>query len=395
MKEEQATYSTGDMLKLINTAATNLLLKEKKVSLEARIRKQREELEYTGELLARARKKVADLAPEILEAEERTRESREHFALLKAQRDGLNNELERLREIERKAPLLQQMSAEVTALLGNVAKQQDRYDRLRSVCDGKIVRKEELEFKKRHVMSDLQASKERLALLRTENEHLTCRLSGICGVGYLEKLRADGVSVGEALVERVRGIDDSEFPTSLIAFLQNARRVDAICRAVDGINNEAYSSPSDFKAIRDAGILSGMKEDINRQADEFLAIERRKVQDLHKRKSIIDGAEERLELLKKDDARIEDELRSEKEFGVRSQSLIKELDSELTAQAVELERVKKEAERLLTIKEFAGTLTAAIEPSIEYMRNINSRLRFQIEDYKRAFYGVAKVLKTL
>src|SRR5208283_379385 len=173
MKEEQMTYSTGDMLKLINTAATNLLLKEKKVSLEARIRKQREELEYTRELLGRARKKVAELAPEIMEAEERALESRERFALLKAQLDTLQNERARLREVEKKAPLLKQMSTEIQALSQNINILQDRYDSLRSVCNGKMARKEEIEPKRRAMMSDLQAKKEKLAYLINENEQIT------------------------------------------------------------------------------------------------------------------------------------------------------------------------------------------------------------------------------
>lgn len=395
MKEEQATYSTGDILKLISTAATNLLVKEKKVSLEARIRKQRKDMEYTRELLARARKKVAELAPEILEAEERARVSRERFALLKTQHDALKNELERLRETERKSPLLQKMTAEVTALRESVAVLQERYDCLRSVLDGKMMYKEELEHKRRDATTDLQLSSIALAALRTEHEQLTLRLSGFSPVAYLDKLHAEEVSLGETLVERVRGNDDSEFPTLLIAFLQNAWRVDLICRGIEAMNHEAHSSLSDFKAIMDSGILSGMKGEINRQADEFLSVERRKVHGLEKRKSVIDSAEERLGRLKKDDAAIEEEIRIEQEFRDRSQALLNELDNERAAQASELERIKIEAERVLSAEEFSKTFISAIGPSIEYMRNINMRLSALIEDYKRAFYGVARVLKSI
>ena len=395
MKEEQMTYSTVDMLKLINTAATNLLMKEKKVSLEARIRKQREELEHTREFLARARKRVEELAPEIMKAEDSAGESRERFTLLKAQLDVLKNVRERLREIEKKAPLLQKMSAEIPALRESVDVLQNKYDRLRSVCNVGNARKEGIETKRREVMGDLQTRKAKLAGLINENKQLTSRLSGVCSMGYVEKFHAEGVSLGETLGKLDSGSEDSEFPTSLIPFLQNARRVDVICRGIEEMNNAENSLLSDFKTIDDSGILNDMQEDINRQAGEFLAVERRKVQELEKRKSVVDTAEERLARLKNDDVMLEEELRSEQEFEKRSKTLLKELDNEFTAQGAELERIKKEAERVRTAKRFTEIFTVAIGPSNEYLRNINKKLSALIEDYKRAFYGVAKVLKTL
>ncbi len=395
MKEEQMTYSTGDMLKLISTAATNLLLKEKKVSLEARIRKQREELEHTREFLTRARKRVAELAPEIMKAEESARESRERFTLLKTQLDVLKNERERLREIEKKAPLLQKMSAEIPALHENVDVLQDRYDRLRSVLNLANARKEGIETKRSEVMGDLQARKDKLACLIDENKQLTLRLSGICSVGYVKKFHAEEISLGETLGKLDRGSEDSEFPTSLIPFLQNARRVEVICRGIEEMNQEGDSRLSDFKTINDSGILKDMQEDINRQAGEFLAVERRKVQGLEKRKSVIDTAEDTLKRLKSDYFSLEEELRTEQEFEKRSKALLRELDNELTAQRAELERIKKEVETIRKDKRFTEIFTVAIGPSSEYLRNINKKLSALMEDYKRAFYGVAKVLKTL
>jgi hypothetical protein len=244
-------------------------------------------------------------------------------------------------------------------------------------------------------MGDLQVRKDKLAYLIDENKQLTSRLSGICSAGYVEKFHAEEVSLGETLGKLDRGSEDSEFPTSLIPFLQNARRVEVICRGIQEMNQEGDSRLSDFKTINDSGILKDMQEDISRQAGEFLAVERRKVQGLEKRKSVVDTAEDTLARLKSDYVSLEEEFGTEQEFEKRSKALLKELDNELTAQRAELERIKKEVERVRKDKRFTEIFTLAIGPSNEYMRNINKKLSALMEDYKRSFYGVSKVLKTL
>lgn len=398
MNEKETTYSTGEMMKLINTAATNLLLKEKKVSLEARIRRQREELQYIRELLESAQKKVAELDPEILELEERASKSRQDLALLKTHRDGMKNELEELRGIERKEPLLQRRRAELAAIHESVAEMQERCDSVRSMAGRKAARIEELEYKKHGVMKDFQELKEKLKALNGAGEQLFLRLAGFDLSGYLERLRTEVGTLDDRLHDKINSSSPEEDIDLLIDFLRCAGQVVDFYRIMEEAGIEEGLVFTGFNEIKNSGIHASMKVAIKQQIAEFASCARNETLVLEKRKIVIDAAvesaEERIAQIRKDAAGIEEEIRNEQGIRDYSQQSLEKLDQERAAQEAELEHITKEAERLMKLKDFNKTFTTALAPSNEYLRNINNKLNALIEDYKKALYPALKVIKS-
>jgi chromosome segregation ATPase len=397
MKEEQATYSTGDMLKLINTAATNLVMKKQKVSLEAQVRRQREECDYTRELLGRAQKKIAELDPELREAEERAREAREASAALEAEREALKKERDRLRELQRKAALLERKTAEAAALRGSVAALKEKFDRARSVLDGKLALKGELGHKRRASESAAQELKDRLASLRTGQEKLIGRLAAFDLTGYLELLRGES----GALADRVRDKGDLSAPDGglslVVACLQSARKVDDLYRIVEEASPEQRSAIAGFEAIKSGGLLAGLREEMRGLVAELAAWTRREVAGLKERQGLlaaeVASGEDTAGRLKADLASGEEALRSEQAFRDSSRAQLEQLASGLSAQTAELERVRKTAERVQMTIETDRAFVEALKPTNDALLAVNKKLRTLFDEYRRAFEPVARACK--
>lgn len=394
MREEQATYSTGDMLKLINTAATNLVLKKKKVSIEGHIRKLTEERDYTLELVTRARKKVEELDPELREAEARARESLKLFTLLKAECEARRKELERLLEIKRKAALLQQLTGEVTVLREDIASLQNSYSDLQPVCDERKARKKELEQERLGLM----ALKDELEDLRTAQKLLFAGLADICTLGNLDMLVRHLDMTAELLYSEIL-TGDIVLSVNLFPFLDYARQIYEIDKKIDAaIKGEHIGrGRTELFAIRDAGVISHIKGEIEVQAAKFRKLAELRIHKMEEQKGLLMGeleaARQRHEKLEKDKARLKEELSSEQKAGISLQALSKELEAERAAQAAELEQIKKKAETIDATIELNKLFAEALGPVKEYMENINRRLTESLEEYKRAFESVAWVVR--
>lgn len=393
MKEEQVTYTTDDMLKLINTAATNLILKKKKAALEGKIRKQMEEREYTQELIARAKKMISELDPELRKAEDRAREARELFSLLKVEHSALEIELERLRDITRKAALLKERTAEAATLREKVAALQEQSDLIRPAYTSKRTRKEELENNKQSSMAVMRALSEKLASLTALREQLIARISDFDLAGYLETLRRDISALGR---KTYSGSLEEEL-LLLNNCLRCFRKVKDLSMRLEEVSPEVRGMFAGADKLKESGLLSVMSEEIKKHAAGFAAYARGELSGLEERKlditAEIQSTAEKLEHMQADINRSEKAIINEQEFSAHSQERLKELEYERAAEAAELERIKKEAERVHLTIEVNRAFAESLGPSNEYMRNSNRRMEVLLEEYKRAFEKVARVIR--
>jgi chromosome segregation ATPase len=397
MKEEQVTYSTGDMLKLINTAATNLLLKKNKVSLEAKILRQQEERNYTMELLSRARKKVEELDPELRKAEESVRVSRELFALLKAQRDALKDEADRLREIERKTALFKQVTAEAITLRERVDSLQAHNDRVRSAYIGEKAHRDDLENKKSRAVSAMHELREKLSSLTADREQLIARFSRFDLSGHLKTLREETSALGDLLSGKVDSMSLKEKLISLIDCLRCFREVDDLYSLAEEAGTEESKALSGIDTIKETSLLSGIREEMKKHIAAFAAFMQQEQYRLEERKRAIEGeidfVGEELEGMKTGLPLLEEAIRSEQGFRDKSHVLMKELEDERVAKTAELKRIQSEAERFEAIRVINNIFTVSLNSSNEYIRNINKRLGALLEEYKRAFGETTRVIR--
>lgn len=397
MKEEQVTYTTDDMLKLINTAATNLILKKKKAALEGKIRKQMEEREYTQELIARAKKMISELDPELRKAEDRAREARELFSLLKVEHSALEIELERLRDITRKAALLKERTAEAATLREKVAALQEQSDLIRPAYTSKRTRKEELENNKQSSMAVMRALSEKLASLTALREQLIARISDFDLAGYLETLHRDISALGDRLGRKTYSGSLEEELLLLNNCLRCFRKVKDLSMRLEEVSPEVRGMFSGADKLKESGLLSVMSEEIKKHAAGFAAYARGELSGLEERKlditAEIQSTAEKLEHMQADINRSEKAIINEQEFSAHSQERLKELEYERAAEAAELERIKKEAERVHLTIEVNRAFAESLGPSNEYMRNSNRRMEVLLEEYKRAFEKVARVIR--
>ena len=393
MKEEQVTYTTDDMLKLINTAATNLILKKKKAALEGKIRKQMEEREYTQELIARAKKMISELDPELRKAEDRVRKARELFSLLKVEHSALEIELERLRDITRKAALLKERTAEAATLREKVAALQEQSDLIRPAYTSKRTRKEELENNKQSSMAVMRALSEKLASLTALREQLIARISDFDLAGYLETLRRDISALGR---KTYSGSLEEEL-LLLNNCLRCFRKVKDLSMRLEEVSPEVRGMFAGADKLKESGLLSVMSEEIKKHAAGFAAYARGELSGLEERKlditAEIQSTAEKLEHMQADINRSEKAIINEQEFSAHSQERLKELEYERAAETAELERIKKEAERVHLTIEVNRAFAESLGPSNEYMRNSNRRMEVLLEEYKRAFEKVARVIR--
>lgn len=393
MKEEQVTYTTDDMLKLINTAATNLILKKKKAALEGKIRKQMEEREYTQELIARAKKMISELDPELRKAEDRAREARELFSLLKVEHSALEIELERLRDITRKAALLKERTAEAATLREKVAALQEQSDLIRPAYTSKRTRKEELENNKQSSVAVMRELSEKLASLTALREQLIARISDFDLAGYLETLRRDISALGR---KTYSGSLEEEL-LLLNNCLRCFRKVKDLSMRLEEVSPEVRGMFAGADKLKESGLLSVMSEEIKKHAAGFAAYARGELSGLEERKlditAEIQSTAEKLEHMQADINRSEKAIINEQEFSAHSQERLKELEYERAAEAAELERIKKEAERVHLTIEVNRAFAESLGPSNEYMRNSNRRMEVLLEEYKRAFEKVARVIR--
>jgi hypothetical protein len=393
MKEEQVTYTTDDMLKLINTAATNLILKKKKAALEGKIRKQMEEREYTQELIARAKKMISELDPELRKAEDRAGEARELFSLLKVEHSALEIELERLRDITRKAALLKERTAEAATLREKVAALQEQSDLIRPAYTSKRTRKEELENNKQSSVAVMRELSEKLASLTALREQLIARISDFDLAGYLETLRRDISALGR---KTYSGSLEEEL-LLLNNCLRCFRKVKDLSMRLEEVSPEVRGMFAGADKLKESGLLSVMSEEIKKHAAGFAAYARGELSGLEERKlditAEIQSTAEKLEHMQADINRSEKAIINEQEFSAHSQERLKELEYERAAEAAELERIKKEAERVHLTIEVNRAFAESLGPSNEYMRNSNRRMEVLLEEYKRAFEKVARVIR--
>lgn len=397
MRGEQATYSTGDMLKLINTAATNLILKKKKVALEGKLYKQQEERRYTLELIARARKKISELDPELRKAEEKAREIRERYSLLKSEHQVLEIELERLRETARKSALLKKRSAEVAALQDKVTALQGKYD-LRSPAYLSLKRRhEELTDKKRAAEAAAEALGQNLTSLTSLRAQLIAGISDFDLAGHLETLRRDISVVGDSLGQ-------SAYPEALEAELglliscqRCFKKVEELSRSLVEADPEVISMLAGADKLKTSGLLPAMSADLGRHAAVFAEYLQRAVGSLTEQKLAItveiQTAEEKCRQMQGDLARAEEALKNEQEFRAQAQAGLRGLEAERDVQAAEMERTRKAAETVQVTMELNTALAKSLRGSNEYLTRINQRLENQFGEYKEAFEKVARLVR--
>jgi len=399
MKEEKSTNTQDSMLKLINVAAFNLVLRKNKVSLESEIRKKKEDIKHTREFLEIVPKKAAELEPELMETERSVGESSGQFILLKEQKAALKKEIERLREIERKSALLQQRRAEVRALRKVVSELQDRYDRISPEYRVKLSKREELDEELRVRRSLVQKLKDENASLHDKHELLVSRISGLDFSGYLDDL---GRKIGE-LDNRLKDISKLETiesePAFLMSYLDCSRKVNILHASFDEPVPDDLKALAQFNKIKDAGAVSQMRAGVGGMANKFISLLRGRIHELEKRKAELDVEVETETLsgnmarLKADIARVDDALRQEQEFMQSYKRHEKELENERAAKEAELEHTKKEAQRAPLEKEINRKLAESIESANEYLMDICKRQNVIVNEYKRAFDKAAMVIE--
>lgn len=403
MKEEQVTYSKDDMLKLINTAGTNLVMKKRKVSIEGHIRKLTEERDYTLELVTRYRKRAGELDPELRKAEESARESRELFTLLKAQRDAQKNELDRLREIAKKESLLQQKTSAVKTLREAVSAIQEQHARLQQAYALKQKQKGELEGNKNSVISALKGLKEKLDSLPTVREQIIKRIAGFDFAGYLETIRTEASALDSRFSGPLQLSLEDEL-AFLPGILQCSLKVENLYRLVSEANPDQQEGLTPevgvlkgFNKARDTELLANIRKGLNKHLADLAAHARKELYGLEERKRVsetkIQTTEEELKRLKSDLQNAVETLNSEREFRERSKEQLKGLENQLAAQKIELEQMKKKAEMVQLTIDFNKLFAQSLGPSKEYLNTINRRQNASLEEYKRSFDSVARVLR--
>ncbi|MBF0328598.1 MAG: hypothetical protein HQL10_05535 [Nitrospirae bacterium] len=397
MKQEQTSYSTSDMLKLINTAAGNLVLRKSKVSLEAQIRRQQAECDYTRELLTRARKMVSGLDPEIVAAEKRARESKERLMLLKSEREALAKELEGLRAVARKVEMLKQITGKAATLRESVEALQKSHDHALSLQKEKRVLKEEISRESNKAVAAVQELKGKIGAVRASQDRIIARLSGFDISSYIAKIQKDVDDMAARLQSKSDAMSVEEEINLLVACLQQARKTDDISRIFEETSAEEMKMFADFAKIKESGVLSSIKAEIKRMIASFDSSVRKELSSLEERKHLLDSkleiTEERLSGLKAGMAQTEQEIKSEQEFRARSQATINKLEEDSKTQAAELDRLKKEEERVHLEMEFNKVFITSVGPSIEYLKNMNKKLSSVFEGCKAASNKLAGAVK--
>ncbi len=383
MKETKKT--TDELLRLINVAAKNLVLKDRKVSLGARIKRQQEENAYLRDLVTAASKKVAALAPELIEAEKNAHEAKQRYENLRIEQEELFSRLQSLRELQRRAEEIKTKAAEAERLRESLNLISRRYDGLRAQYDEASALKAEILGRLSAIQSDIDAQKAQLSKLNTEQEALLREVSGSKIMQYIHALSKDIEASLSATTAYLSSSEELTFPTELPPLIQAYGRLEGLADLIGTMVAEGIAPP-DFDQQGAMATISRYKTKVTTLFADLLNHERSRLESLTSKKAEIEGEAESLratiEKMRIDLSRVEAEINSEQSFRDQSQTMIKDLTEQIRASKAELDRLRREADEVSANIEFAEVFVEFLTPMVSQLRKVNSELNILMDDYR-------------
>jgi len=377
--------TTDEMLKIINVAAKNLVIKDRKVSLGARIKRQQEENAYLRDLVAAASKKVAALAPELIEAEKKAHEARTRYEALRTEQEELRQRLQSLKELQRRAEEIKTKAVEAETLRESLHLISRRYEGLRAQYEERSAFKDELHQRLLSIQSDMDDQKRQLLQLNAEQEGLLRQVSGSRISEYIQSLSREIEASLSALSGYLSSPEESAFPTMLPSIIHGYDRLEGLRGLIETMIVEGIT-PSDFDPQGAMTTIAGYKTKVTALFTDLLGIEKGRIEGLKKRKAEIDSEAESLSAhigqMKAELSGLEAELQSEQSFRDQSQTRIKGLMEQIGVSKSELERLKREANEVSANIEFAEVFVEVLTPMVSHLRKVNGELNMLMDDYR-------------
>jgi|GEM_PF-6793592 len=394
MKKPQQTYSTVEMLKLINNAGMNLMLRKKKIALESKIERQKEERDYLKEILSGLKSKLSELDPEFKEAQSRLNELEKTHNTLKSQWEDLQREIDKKLEIQKKLESFNVKKTELSNLSRNLSY-------LESTCNDLKVQRDRLSGEhsllfqsKNDSLRALQTLKEELFANEKHQQSLINQISGFDIEGYIGNLM-DKVAELEDNFKQNRykqSIKDELNNISSILFYE--RKADEIAKILDNVSKTELDLLNGFKKIKDAGSISQIIQRLNILMDNLVSEYKQETTNLLTEKEAqqkeLNSLKEQIGLLEKSIQEKQQQIKVERDFKENSLTQIKGLETEIQNRQKELEDLKVEAQRLAVNIEINKSFAELLEQLNDSLMKSNKRLLSSLQEYKEAYERLIK-----
>ncbi|MCX8070727.1 MAG: hypothetical protein N2738_09515 [Thermodesulfovibrionales bacterium] len=389
MKRQEQTYTTKEMLRLINNAGMNLLMRKRKTALESKIERQKEERDYLKDILSGLKIKLSDLDPEFKEAQKRLNELQQTHNSIKAQWESLQYEIDRLQEIQKKETELVVKIAELSRLLGERHKLELDRDGAKSQRDELLTYQQSLNQKKTDALQSLKTVKEDLYTRQRQEQSLIAEIANFDIEGYINKINA---KVGELEETFKAGNYQSTLNTELdfiTSLIISIRAIDDMHKVIEGASDDDLKLLKGMKQIKENGTTTKIKERLNNifseltrkykeESESLLTTSQRQSKELSDLKASINELQQILNQKEQD-------IIKETDFRDNLKTNIERLTSELSNKKRELEDSKAELKRLSVNIEVSKAFAEALEPINEEIAKANKRLLDELIGFKEAY----------
>lgn len=389
MRKQGQTYSTQEMLRLINNAGMNLLVRKKKTTIESKIQKQKEERDYLQDILTGLQIKLSELDPEFKEAQNRLNELQQNHNSLKIQWESLQSEIDRLEGVQKKAKELQDKAKELSVILGEIYYLQTNHDSAKSEKDSLLPQYQQLIQQKTSSLNTIQSTKEQIAGLEKRQEGLISEIAGFDIEGYIDGIKTKTQDLETLFAEgsyKASMRNEMDFISNVLIFMRAVEDIDSVISAA---SDEDVRLIKGLKNIKEDNTTKMLKDRLGRIVSELYLQYNREVESLtNTRQSQIKeltALNESVAHLQKLLSQKEHELKTETEFRDNSKTKIEELQVGLNKKKDELKDAKDEIERLNVNIEISKAFAEVLEPINESIMKANKKLYTTLDEYKGAY----------
>ncbi|MBF0566856.1 MAG: hypothetical protein HQK89_16650 [Nitrospirae bacterium] len=369
MPDENVTYTKEDLVKIINAAGSNLILKRKKISIESAIQNKLTEIEYKKEILSRFEKKAEELLVNCKAALEKSEFSGHLLANHTNIRDNVRKELDRMLEIEKKFALIGKRDEEIAVVIDTVEKLERRLLELRPKYNERIAEKERVETAIRQNQHSVDSLKESVTALSAKKEELSYLIPHYDGIDDLatKQFEAEGDIVEiknriDTIASELRTME-SELPTL-------KERADVLKTEKATLNEKKASLEESISDIGELKDKASLVSDVN-------ALNKRR----EAGKSDIAESLRLIGALKIDMSQIETSIDDEENFIGH----FEEINKTLQTKKAELDEVVAELAKAEVKKEANQSVLEILLQITEYVKNINNALDTVTKEYRESY----------
>ncbi len=398
MKKQGQGYSTKEMLRIINNAGMNLLVRKKKTTLESKIERQKEERDYLQDILTGLQMKLSELDPEFKEAQKRLNELQQNYHSLRAQWESLQSEIERLEDMQKKARELKDKTTELSMLLGEIYSLQTKQDIAKSEKESLLPKYQQLIQQKSASLNTLKSTKEQIIDLEKRQERLISEIAGFDIEGYIKGIKTkteelEALFAGGAYDVSVKS--EIDFINTVLIFM---RAVDDIESVMGAASDEDLKLIKGLKQIKEDNTTKILKDKLDRVISGLYSKYSKEVESLNDTKQSqlkeLSALKESVDRLQKLLSQKEQELKKETDFRDNSKAKIEELSRALNKKKQELEDAKVQIERLSVNIELSKAFAEVLEPINENLMKANKKLYSALDEYKGAYEKALAAIKS-